>query len=398
MLAALAMDEREGQTMRFEFATATQILFGAGTLNEVGKAVAALGQRALVVTGNTLGRAGDIVALLEAQGVGVTTFQVPGEPTVQLAAEGVAAARAADCDVVVGIGGGSAIDCGKAIAALVSNSGNIIDYLEVIGAGRPLTRPPLPYIAIPTTAGTGAEVTRNAVLASPAHAVKVSLRSPLMLPRLALIDPELTYSLPPDVTASTGMDALTQVLEPFVSPRANPMTDAFAREGLVRAARSLRAAYEQPDNAAAREDMALVSLFGGLALANAGLGAVHGYAAPLGGMFPIPHGVACARLLPFVMEANLQALRQRQPDSPAIARYREVAQILTGSDHASAEDGAAWVMALLHDLQIPPLARYGIGPGDFPELVAKAAQASSMKANPVVLTPEELTSILDRAL
>ena len=310
----------------------------------------------------------------------------------------MAAARAANCDVIVGIGGGSAIDCGKAIAALVTNTGSIIDYLEVIGAGKPLTERPLPYVAIPTTAGTGAEVTRNAVLASPEHAVKVSLRSPLMLPLLALVDPELTYSLPSDVTASTGMDALTQVLEPFVSPRATPMTDAFTREGLTRAARSLRTAYETPDDASAREDMALVSLLGGLALANAGLGAVHGYAAPLGGMFPIPHGVACARLLPFVMEANLQALRQRQPASPALARYREVAQILTGSADATAEDGVTWVMALLRDLQIPPLSRYGIRAADFPDLVDKAAKASSMKANPIVLSPDELTEILEQAL
>ncbi len=384
--------------MRFEFATATRIVFGAGSLNEVGKEVAALGRRALVTTGNTLGRPRDNVGLLEAQGVTVTTFAVPGEPSVQLVAEGVAAARAAGCDVIVGIGGGSAVDCGKAIAALVTNPGDIIDYLEVIGAGKTLTERPLPYVAIPTTAGTGAEVTRNAVLASPEHAVKVSLRSPLMLPLLALLDPELTYSLPPEVTASTGMDALTQVLEPFVSPRANPMTDAFARDGLTRAARSLRTAYATPDDVNAREDMALVSLFGGLALANAGLGAVHGYAGPMGGMFPIPHGVACARLLPFVMAANLQALRQRQPGSPALARYREVAQILTGDASATAEDGVDWVMALLHDLRIPPLANYGVTAVDFPDLVDKSAKASSMKANPIVLTSDELTAILERAL
>ena len=384
--------------MRFEFATATRIVFGAGTLDGVGKEVAALGQRALVVGGGSPAAADRLAALLEAAGVAVTRFSVPGEPTVPLAADGVVLAREAGCDVIVSIGGGSAVDAGKAIAALVTNPGEALDYLEVIGAGQTLGQPPLPFVAIPTTAGTGAEVTRNAVLASPEHAVKVSLRSPLMLPRLALVDPELTYSLPPDVTASTGMDALTQVLEPFVSPRANPLTDAFAREGIARAARSLRRAYTTPDDAAAREDMALVSLFGGLALANAGLGAVHGYAAPLGGMFLLPHGVACARLLPFVMQANIAALRQRQPDNMALARYAEVGRILTGQADASAEDGVAWVMDLLRDLEIPPLARYGITSAHFPELVDKAAQASSMKANPIVLTADELTQILEQAV
>lgn len=384
--------------MRFEFATATRIIFGAGTLAGAGAEVAALGRHALLVGGGSTATSDRLAALLDATGVAVTRFSVPGEPTVQLAADGVALAREAGCDVVVSIGGGSTVDAGKAIAALATNRGEALDYLEVIGAGKALAEPPLPFVAIPTTAGTGAEVTRNAVLASPEHAVKVSLRSPLMLPRLALIDPELTVSMPPDVTASTGMDALTQVLEPFVSPRANPMTDALARDGIVRAARSLRRAYTTPDDAAAREDMALVSLFGGLALANSGLGAVHGYAAPLGGMFPIPHGVACARLLPFVMDANVAALRQRQPDSPILARYAEVARLLTGRADATAEDGVAWVMDLLRDLDIPPLARYGITPAHFPELVDKAAKASSMKANPIVLTADELTGILERAL
>lgn len=384
--------------MRFEFATATRILFGAGTFKDAPKEVAALGRKALIVCG---GRAETGEALrdgLATLGVEAALFQVPGEPTVQLAADGVAAARALGAEVVVGIGGGSAVDAGKAIAALATNPGAALDYLEVIGAGKALTERPLPYVAIPTTAGTGAEVTRNAVLASPEHAVKVSLRSPLILPLLALVDPELTYSLPADVTASTGMDALTQVLEPFVSPRATPMTDAFARDGIRRAARSLRRVFTTPDDAEAREDMALASLFGGLALANAGLGAVHGYASPLGGMFPIPHGVACARLLPFVMDANVRALRERQPDSPALERYREVAQILTGDAQATAEAGVAWVQALLQDLAIPPLSRYGITPAHFAEIVDSAAKASSMKANPIVLTADELTAILAAAV
>ena len=210
-------------------------------------------------------------------------------------------------------------------------SGELLDYVEIIGRGQALTKPSAPFIAIPTTAGTGSEVTRNAVLASPEHRVKVSLRSPLMLARVALVDPELTYDLPPALTASTGLDALTQLIEPFVCLRANPMTDGLCVEGMRRAARSLRVAFTDGQNKSAREDMAVASLFGGLALANAGLGAVHGFAGPIGGMFPAPHGAVCAALLPHVMTANIRALRQRAPGSEALRRYDKVARLLTGS-------------------------------------------------------------------
>jgi alcohol dehydrogenase class IV len=300
--------------------------------------------------------------------------------------------------MVIGIGGGSVLDAAKAISALLTNGGEPLEYLEVIGRGRPISRPAAPFVAIPTTAGPGAEVTRNAVLASPEHRVKVSLRSPHMLPSLALVDPELTYSLPPAVTASTGLDALSQLMEPFVSIHANPLTDALCRAGMARVARSLRRAYETPGDAAAREDMALASLFGGLALANAKLGAVHGFAGPLGGMFPIPHGVICARLLSHVMEANLQALQSRLPDAPALARYDEVGRILTGQESASAADGVAWVQALCSDLEVPPLAQFGLAEADFATIVEKSRDASSMKGNPIPLTEVELTRILRAAV
>jgi alcohol dehydrogenase class IV len=240
-------------------------------------------------------------------------------------------------------------------------------------------------------------VTRNAVLASPEHRVKVSLRSLHMLPRVALVDPELTYSLPPQVTASTGLDALTQLIEPFVSVRANPMTDAICREGLGRAARSLRPAYENGGDAAAREDMSLASLFGGLALANAGLGAVHAFASVIGGMFPAPHGAICARLLPHVMTINLRALEERMPESDALCRYDELAQILTGDHQATALDSVAWVRGLCETLRIPSLASYGITQDNWPVVIEKSAIASSMKANPIQLTPDELREILARA-
>jgi alcohol dehydrogenase class IV len=384
--------------MRFEFATATRIIFGAGTLREVGPLAAEMGSRALVVTGRNPTRAARLLDSLAAQGIEATTFSVAGEPTTEVARQGTQRAREAGCDLVIGFGGGSALDAGKAVAALLANGGTPLDYLEVIGRGQPLTQPSAPYIAIPTTAGTGAEVTRNAVLLSPEHRVKVSLRSPLMLPRLALVDPELTYSMSPEVTASTGLDALTQVIEPYVSNRANPLTDALCREGMRRAARSLRRAYEQGDDAAARQDMALTSLFGGLALANAKLGAAHGFAGPMGGMFPAPHGAVCASLLPHVMTINVRALQQRSPESEALRRYDEIARILTGSDWAMADDGVAWVKGLCEALRVPSLASYGVTEEDFPLLIEKAAVSSSMKGNPIALTADEMREILTCAL
>jgi alcohol dehydrogenase class IV len=384
--------------LRFEFATATRIIFGAGSLQEVGPLTAELGSHALVVGGGSAARLTPLLELLHAQGVSAHVFAVPGEPTVDLVAEGAEQARAHGCDVVLGMGGGSALDAGKAVAALLTNGGDIYDYLEVVGRNQPLRRPSAPYLAVPTTAGTGAEVTRNAVLGVPRERVKVSLRSPYMLPHVALIDPELTFSMPPSVTAGTGLDALTQCLEPYVSPQANPLTDALCREGMRRVARSLRRAYDDGRDHEARTDMALASLCGGLALANAKLGAVHGFAAPLGGTFPAPHGAVCARLLPLVMAANVRALEARAPGSPALARYGEVAQILTGDRNAEARDGVRWVRELCAALAVPPLAAFGVTAADISEVVAKAQQASSMQGNPIGLTDEELAKILHQAV
>jgi alcohol dehydrogenase class IV len=384
--------------MRFEFATAGRIIFGEGTLAEVGTLAAGLGHHALVVTGQSPERAASLLARLDDAGVAHETFTVAHEPTVQLALDGVRRARESGCDLVIGFGGGSALDTAKAVAALLTNPGDPYDYLEVIGRGAALTRPAAPTIAIPTTAGTGTEVTRNAVLASPEHRVKVSLRSPLMLPAIALIDPELTYSLPPHVTAYTGLDALTQVIEPFVSSAANPLTDAICREGMRRVGRSLRRAYRQGDDAEARADMAFAALCGGLALANARLGAVHGFAGPFGGMFDAPHGAVCAALLPHVMAANVAALRERAPHHPALSRYDEVAQLLTGDSRATAEQGVAWVRELVAELGVPGLATYGLDETAFAALIPAAQRSSSMKGNPVALTDDELRAILQRAL
>jgi len=384
--------------MRFEFATAGQIIFGPGTLKEIGDLAADMGRRAFVVTGRTVDRAAALKGLLKKKGVAVTQFSIPAEPTTDLALAAVDSARREACDFVVGIGGGSVLDTGKVVAALLTNHGDLMDYLEVIGRGQPLDREPARYVAIPTTAGTGAEVTRNAVLDSPQHRVKVSMRNRFMLPDLALVDPELTYSMPPDVTAATGLDAFTQLLEAYVSRQANPMTDGICREGMQRAARSLKTACFDGKNAAARQDMCLASLFGGLALANAKLGAVHGFAGALGGMYDAPHGALCAGLLPHVMEANLKALQARAPGSEPINRYDEVARIITGKSAGRAADGITWIQELCEQLQVPRLAEYGIKEADFSSIVAKSINASSMKGNPVSLTEAELGEVLKQAV
>lgn len=383
---------------RFEFATAARIVFGAGTLRQAGSFAKALGSRALVVTGRNPERAAGLLSSLDNEGVEYTLYAVSGEPAIEAVCAGVQVARQAQCEVIIGFGGGSAVDAGKAIAALLTNPGDVFDYLEIIGRARPLLAQPTPCIAIPTTAGAGAEVTRNAVLASPGHRLKASLRSPFLLPRLALVDPELTYHLPPSITASTGLDALTQLIEPFVSVRANPFTDSICREGLGRVARSLRRAFHNGADAVAREDMMLAGLSGGLALANAALGAVHGFAAPIGGMFPAPHGAVCAALLPHVMDVNVRALRQRATGADALRRFEEIARLLTGHPAATGEAGVQWVRELCRELQIPALHAYLMTKSDVPILCDKAAAASSMKGNPIVLRPDEMQEILERAL
>ena len=379
----------------FEFATANRIIFGAGKLSSLAEQLEDSTKRLLLVRGRSSNAIPRVRQILSAQGIQLTEFEVHGEPTVEVVTAGVEVARG--CDMLIGLGGGSVLDAGKAIAILATNPGELFDYLEVIGKGQKLTVAPLPYIAIPTTAGTGTEVTRNAVIESPAHWVKVSLRSPLMLPRLALIDPELTYNLPPAITASTGLDALTQLIEPFVSVKANPMTAAICREGMRHGAQSLRRVYENGEDKEAREGMSLTSLFGGLALANAGLGVVHGFAGPLGGMLHAPHGAICARLLPTAMETNLKALETRQPGHLALARYVEIAQILTGNPEASATDGVAWVKELVRNLNIPPLSAYRMTRELIPEAVEKTSVSSSYKGNPLSLTEAELMGILERA-
>jgi alcohol dehydrogenase class IV len=381
--------------MTFEFATAGRIMAGPGRAAELPGVLAGLGSRVLVCTGADPARHAGLLAGLE---LPAAVFAVAAEPTVELARAGAAAAREHGADVVVAIGGGSVIDLGKAVAMLLGNGGDPLDYLEVIGAGRKITQPAVPLLAVPTTAGTGAEVTANAVLASPAHGIKASLRSPLMIPRVALVDPELTVSCPPPVTAASGLDALTQCLEPFVSVRANPLTDGLAREGLRRAAAGLRAAYADGRDLGARADMAVCSLLGGIALANAKLGAVHGLAGVIGGTADVPHGVACAALLAPVIEANVRALRSGPAGHLVLGRYTEVARLLTGQPAATIGDGLGWIRETVTLLAVPGLAAFGLRPEQAGDVAAKAAKSSSMQGNPVALSDSELRAIVLGAL
>ena len=323
-------------------------------------------------------------------------FAVAGEPSIERVREAVALATEGHCDAVLGFGGGSALDVAKAAAVLATTGADPLDHLEVIGAGRPITEPGLPCVAVPTTAGTGSEVTRNAVLSG--DGVKASLRSQLLLPRVAVVDPDLLVGVPGPTIAASGMDALSQLIEPLLSVRANPFTDALARDGIRRSARSLRRAYtDGMADPAVREDLALASLFGGLCLANSGLGAVHGLAAAAGARLSAPHGAVCAAVLAATVDVNLRALRDRAPDHPALPRLSELATLLTGQQDARPEDGIAWLQELTRALSIPGLASYGLDEGEIAAVVAAAQQASSMRANPIALTDAEVSEIVTRS-
>ena len=336
--------------------------------------------------------------MIEALRAQVTLVPFMGEPTGDTARAATRLAREHEADMVIAVGGGSVLDLGKAVAMLLANGGDPSDYLEVIGAGRPITSPSVPFAAVPTTAGTGAEVTANAVLASPEHGRKVSLRAPTMLPALALIDPLLTLGCPPPVTAASGLDALTQCLEPLVSAAATPITDALAGEGLRRAARGLRPAYADGSDERSRTDMSLCSLLGGMALANAKLGVVHGFAGVIGGLVTVPHGALCAALLAPTSAATVAALQNRDPANPALQRYREVAAALTGRTAATIRDGIDWITETVALLQIPSLGAMGVSGSMADDIVAKTLTASSTRGNPIELTADELHGVLAAAI
>lgn len=383
--------------VNFEFATSTRIIFENGSFKKVPGLVNNFGNKVLIVSGKNKSRARQLSESLSEKNIHSEIFSIHSEPTISDIEIGAELARKTLCNVVAGIGGGSVVDSAKAIAALVPNQGELTDYLEIIGKGRKLENAPLPFIAIPTTAGTGAEVTKNSVIKSIEQSVKVSLRSDLMYPRLAVIDPELTLTMSPEITATTGIDTLTHLLESFVSIQSNPFIDMLCREGMKRISASLEKAFIDGSNLESRENMALASMLGGMALANVKLGAVHGFAGPLGGMFNIPHGAVCACLLPAAMEINIETLKKQNKNSQ-LSKYTETARILTGNQSATAEDGMIWIKKTVKKLQIPSLSDFQLSPKIFPELIEKAKNSSSMKGNPVVLDNQQLNEILIKSL
>ncbi|MCC2336351.1 iron-containing alcohol dehydrogenase [Cellulomonas wangsupingiae] len=367
------------------FVTAGRIVLGAGAADQVPKLVAGLGRRVLVVAG----RSADVDALGAA-----AVHRHRGEPDVEAVRRAVAVAREVRPDVVVGWGGGSVLDLAKCVAVLAGGGTDVLDHLEVVGHGLPLPAGALPVVAVPTTAGTGAEVTANAPVRVPERGVKASLRGRAMLPTVAVVDPLLTLGCPPALTAASGADALTQCLEAFTTPHATPLTDPLARDGLVRAGRSLRRVVEHGDDVDARTDLSVAALLSGMALANARLGAVHGLAAALGGRLGAPHGQVCAAVLAATTAANVAALRRTGPHGPGVARYDEAAVALTGRPGARADDAVAWLADLVAALQVPGLGALGLAAADVPAVVADALAASSTRGNPVTLTPAELADVV----
>ena len=382
----------------FDFATSGRILFGRGKLDFLSEVIKYYGKKALVIKGKKFPNADKLLEILHRAGKNIQIFVVQHEPDIDLIEQSIREARKSQCDFVVGFGGGAVVDAGKAVSALLNNPGNLMDYLEVVGKGERLRNPSLPYIAIPTTAGTGSEVTRNAVIRVPKSRVKVSLRHPYLLPSIAIVDPELTLSVPPSVTASTGMDAFTQVIEPYVTKATNPVVDMFCREGIPLGAKNLLSAYENGADLEARENMAYVSLLGGLSLANAKLGAVHGFAGPIGGMFNAPHGTICAALLPAVMQVNAELISKIDAEEKKVNRFKEIAEWITGDKAATIQDGVEWISSLAASLDIPGLSELGISSSDFDSIIDKSKRSSSMKGNPVTLSDDQMERILEMSM
>lgn len=376
----------------FAFATADMIRFGRGEAVQAVPALVALGKTVLLVTGATPARAGWLKDALEAEGVAVTVFSVAKEPDVALIESGVAVARVAQATAVITIGGGAVIDAGKAIAALTPATRPMLDHLEVVGQGLPLDVAPLPFAALPTTAGTGAEVTKNAVISVPDAQRKVSLRDPRMLPTLAIVDPALTDNCPRGVTLASGLDAVTQVIEPYLSSKANPLTDTICRDAIPKGLVAIQQimASEDPD---ARDALAWVSMCGGLALANSGLGVAHGLAGPLGGLTNAAHGAICGALLPHGLRANAEA-----GNDPVLqVRIAEVQGWIAQAFGGAAEDAVETLHHWSRKAGLPGLDAQGITDAARAKAARDAVSSSSMKANPVALTEEQLLNLMERA-
>ncbi|MFQ5642573.1 MAG: iron-containing alcohol dehydrogenase [Thiogranum sp.] len=389
----------------FSIARFPRIEFGAGSIGKLPALAAGYGNTVLLVTGaQALNRSGVWPALVQALGTaGLRCLRVTvkGEPSPQMVDDAVAIHRDNAVDLVIGIGGGSVLDAAKAISGLLRSGDPVRDYLEGVGPEKTYHGPAVPFIAVPTTAGTGSEATKNAVLSVHGRdGFKKSFRDEQLVPEYALIDPDLLASCPPALIAADGMDALTQLLESLVSIRANPMTEALAWSGLEAVRDSLLPWYEgDGDPAAARAGMAYAALMSGITLAQTGLGSVHGLASPLGAFFPVPHGVVCGTLLGAATRVNIDAMQAREPDNPALEKYAQVAELLCRQGFSTPEQAREGLLELLDNrtqrLQLPLLDEYGITPADFAHIVAHA-RGSSMKTNPVVLSDEEITAVLEQ--
>jgi alcohol dehydrogenase class IV len=384
--------------MQFEFSTASKIIFGSGKVTSIGEIVERFGKKTLIVCGAPPHVLTKLKKLLDEKAIVYTIYLAAGEPTINSIQDTLTAIGQTSYACIIGIGGGSAIDTAKTISAMLTNPGDLTDYLEVIGLNKSLKFPTLPLIAIPTTAGTGSEVTKNAVIGIPTHRVKVSLRSDYLLPKISLIDPELTLSLPKNHTATTGLDALTQLIEAYTCLNPSPMIDPICIEGITRVARSFFKAYDDGDDLMARENMSLASLFSGIALANVKLGVVHGLAGVIGGITNAPHGAICASLLSTAMSVNIKAIRNRMPNHPVLERYTKVGKVLTNDPSATAENASLWVRNFCHHVKIQPLKYLGLVESDFDDLIERAQQSSSMKGNPIILFNDEIRTILQNSM
>ena len=378
----------------FQFMTSSRIIFGEGALINSLSSLNQFGYSVLLVTGKDGTRAEPVVSYLKQQGMRYQQVAIHGEPLIAMVEEMAAMGRKFRPDMVLAIGGGSVLDAGKALAALIPNQGSVYDYVEVVGRNVPLQAKPLPYIAVPTTAGTGSEVSKNAVLRSAQENVKVSLRCPEMLPDLSIIDPTLTYGMDPVMSGYCGMDAFTHLMEAYVCGDPNPLTDMVCEEGLRRLAGAIIAACED-DDPRARSDMSFAALLGGMASANAKLGAAHGLASSLGGRLDAPHGLITAQLAPYVMQENILAAREAGR-ADVLNRYRQLACILTGRMNAEISDGIQWTKRTLKRLNLPRVSEYGLCDMMFEEVAEDALLSNAIKGNPLPLNKERLLSILNQ--
>lgn len=391
----------------FSIARLPRIEFGSGVLNKLPALLAPYGKKLLLVTGGrsftATPRWERLSATLEAEGYKWELFRVDGEPSPQLVDAAVAQFKSQGIEAVLGIGGGSVLDAAKAIAGLLKPGNSVMDHLEGVGPELPYRGPATPFIAVPTTAGTGSEATKNAVLSTHGeNGFKKSFRDEQLVPQYAVVDPDLLDSCPPALIAANGMDALTQLLEAYVSTRANPFTDALALDGIKAVRDGLLAWHDQTEDAAAgREKMAYAALLSGICLAQTGLGSVHGLAAPLGAFFPIPHGVACGTLLAEATRANIDLVEEREPGNPALAKYAQVGRLFRGRTHVDEVGARVFLVHVLKEwtdkLNLPRLSAYGMAEADIPRVVANC-RGSSMKTNPLVLSDDEIAALLRKRL